>query len=246
MAEKFSIFALHGFTGTPSDFDFLKSFFNENATWEIPEIPPFSLEKICENFRDRWENLSGTRILLGYSMGGRIALHLAQKLTWRKNEKLILISASPGISDFSARERRKNSDEILAQKIENSKSASDFYENFWSKIPLISSQKRLPESFCARLHFERSRADLKNWAKILRLLGTGTLPSLWENLENFDVPETIFVVGEEDEKFSEIAEQMASKICRSRVLKISKSGHSPQLENALELAQRAFPREILK
>lgn len=225
------ILALHGFTGSGEDFEYLKNHYSENVYWDTPDLPPLPLSGLCAFLRERWEKLAGKpRVLLGYSMGGRIALHLAREISWAEGDEFVLISASPGIADVRERKARREADEALATQIEALASAKDFYEK-WRKRPLIATQERQPSPWRERLLARRATADFRIWAAHLRLLGTGALPSLWENLHEIASPKTTLVVGEEDEKFSSIAEKMSEKIPRSRIARVPASGHSPHLEN---------------
>src|SRR3954471_23338581 len=52
--------------------------------------------------------------LVGYSMGGRIALHAAFQI---KPQRLVLLGASPGIADNEEREARRRADAELAARI---------------------------------------------------------------------------------------------------------------------------------
>src|SRR3954468_16390548 len=54
-------------------------------------------------------------VLVGYSMGGRIALHAAVQLNL---QPLVLVGASPGLQDPNERAQRREADERLAQRIE--------------------------------------------------------------------------------------------------------------------------------
>ena len=225
-----AILALHGFTGAGEDFEFLKNFFPENFIWDTPDLPVLSLSPLCEFLREKWEKLAGVpRVLLGYSMGGRIALHLAREISWQEEDSLVLISASPGISDGRERAQRQNTDAALAKKIEASASAEEFYKE-WQEHPLIATQRRLPTPWRERLLARRASASREEWVEHLRVLGTGMLPSMWEKLGEISAPKITLVVGEEDKKFCAIAEKMADRMPRSRVLVVPASGHSPHLE----------------
>ncbi len=240
MAEKFSILALHGFTGSGTDFDLARSLFPADVAWDTPDIPALPLDNLCEFLRGRWEKLSGSRTLLGYSMGGRIALHLVARLLWRAGDKLVLVSASPGLADPQQRAARRNNDELLAREIDCCRSAAEFYER-WRQTPLIATQDRMPPPWRERLLASRCRGDLHTWASHLRLLGTGMLPSLWGKLGGIVAAETLIVVGEKDAKFSRIAAQMVAEIPHCRRIVVAESGHAPHLENAAEFARLLSP-----
>lgn len=234
------IFALHGFTGTGADFDCARNFFSEKIRTDAPELPPFALPEMLAFLRERVEKFrAGTcapLTLLGYSMGGRIALHLALAFPWQKNDRLVLVSASPGIADARERELRREADEALAQKIDAAESAEKFYAE-WRKNPLIATQARQPSPWKERLIANRAAADKSVWAEHLRKLGTGTLPPLHARLGEIAAPETLLVVGEEDKKFCRITEEMCAAIPRSRVIVVPASGHSPHLENPAAFAE---------
>ena len=240
------IFALHGFTGTGADFECVRRFFpEESVRWDAPDIPPLALAETLAFLRERVEKLrAGTDApltLLGYSMGGRVALHLARAFPWREGDRLVLVSASPGIADARERDRRREADEALARKIDEAESAEAFYSE-WRKIPLIATQERQPSPWRERLLARRAAAEKSVWAAHLRGLGTGTLPPLWEKLGEIPAPETLLVVGEEDEKFRRLAERMRAAIPRSRVEIIPECGHSPHLENPAAFARALFTR----
>lgn len=234
------ILALHGFTGAGADFDFLKSKSPAHFLWEAPNLPAVPLDSLCEKLRERWARLSAfPRTLLGYSMGGRIALHLAKRIPWNEADELVLVSASPGIAEERERAARRDADEALAREMEQFASAEKFYEK-WQRVPLISTQRRLPSPWREQLLARRAAADWRVWASHLRLWGTGTLPSLWDGISALAVPNIRVIVGEEDLKFRAIAEKMCEKIPRSRMIVIPSSGHSPHFENAESFVKAAF------
>lgn len=233
-----SVLALHGFTGCGDDFARLRKNFPQ-ALWDTPDLhandTPKSFSALLENLETRFEKMNPAlpRILLGYSMGGRIALHLAfvlsQKNHFRPQDRLVLISASPGLKTETERVARREHDAELAKKILASPSSENFYAT-WQNIPLIAPQKNMPEPWRSRLLESRKRADKTRWAQALEHWGTGTLPPLWENLRNLST-DTILICGKNDEKFSRIAAEMHVLLPRSRVLQIPGAGHAPHLEN---------------
>jgi len=251
-SRKTAVLALHGFTGSGDDFEFAQKIFfekfrgsalPENA-FDAPNLPPENFAGTLEFLRERWEKLSRAnlpRTLLGYSMGGRIALHLAlTKNFWREGDRLVLVSASPGIENPREREARKLTDNALADEIDRAESANFFYKR-WRKNPLIATQSREPSPWRERLLERRAHADKGAWKQHLRELGTGALPSLWGKISALNVPAgTLLVVGEEDAKFRKIAEKMHASIPHSAVAVVPASGHSPHLENAEAFVEIVF------
>src|SRR5258708_3665465 len=97
------IYALHGVLGLASDWDFLKSRMHEHD-FEAEDLwKSFSgtdlktwAEQKSQALIHQTSQGSGPRILLGYSLGGRLAMHLllAQPKLW---DAAIFISANPGL-----------------------------------------------------------------------------------------------------------------------------------------------------
>lgn len=236
-----AVLALHGFTGCGGDFDALRLRFPD-AFFDAPDLHsadvPADFRGLVAALVARFALLpapaGAPRVLLGYSMGGRVALHVALEISrrkrWRAGDRLVLISASPGIADAAERAARRERDAALAAKILAAPSAAAFYET-WRRTPLIATQDRMPEPRRSRLLRARAAADKTLWARALAELGTGALPPLWENLGEIDV-ETVLVCGAEDAKFSAVADAMRARLPRSRVVRVPACGHAPHLEAA--------------
>lgn len=242
MQKRCALLALHGFTGCGSDFEILKDACPKTFFWDAPDLHragvPAEIDQLCAFLKARWDAL-GTdtpRILLGYSMGGRIALHLAQKIAWQPSDKLVLISASPGIADTQERETRRRHDFALAGTIEATASAKDFYAT-WEKTPLIATQTHMPAAWRKRILQARASADKQAWANALRTLGTGTLAPLWGELQTI-LAETILISGENDAKFSQIAGTMAEKFPHAHHYIVPACGHAPHFEKASAVAEQ--------
>jgi 2-succinyl-6-hydroxy-2,4-cyclohexadiene-1-carboxylate synthase len=173
-------------------------------------------------------------VLVGYSMGGRIALHVALALKERV-QRLVLVGASPGIADASEREARRASDERLADEIEGL--TIEEFAARWARTPVLAGQ---PASVRARVEEDRLRNTPAGLARALRGLGTGALPPLWNRLGELTMPVTL-VVGERDEKFSAIALRMAGAIATSEVVVVAGAGHAVHLEAPAAVAEVIEP-----
>jgi 2-succinyl-6-hydroxy-2,4-cyclohexadiene-1-carboxylate synthase len=167
---------------------------------------------------------SGEAILLGYSMGGRIALYCAFAGYFRA---LILESASPGIEDEQERERRRLSDMALAESIEREGVAA-FVER-WERLPLFASQYNLPASKRAALREQRLNNRAEGLANSLRGVGTGVQPALHSRLPTLDTP-VLLIAGDLDKKFCEIARQMAQLLPHAQLRIVAGAGHTVHLE----------------
>ena len=170
----------------------------------------------------------GRAILLGYSMGGRIALYAAFSGFFRA---LILESASPGLEDPVERERRRISDETLAASIER-EGVQAFIER-WEKLPLFASQKTLPLECRETLRRQRLQNRATGLAQSLRGVGLGVQPSLYARLPTLQIP-VLLIAGELDTKFTAIARHMAQALPQAQVRIISGAGHTVHLEQPEE------------
>jgi 2-succinyl-6-hydroxy-2,4-cyclohexadiene-1-carboxylate synthase len=165
----------------------------------------------------------GPCVLVGYSMGGRIALYTALALPGLV-ARLVLVGASPGIADAAEREARRRTDLALADRIEAI--GIEAFAREWGAQELFAGQDA---RVAAAAHADRMRNTPHGLAAALRGLGTGEMPPLWDRLGELAIPVTL-VVGARDAKFRGIAGRMAPAIPDCRVEVVDGAGHAAQLE----------------
>jgi len=170
--------------------------------------------------------------LLGYSMGGRVALSYAVRFP-KRIKRLILESSSPGLQTEEEQALRRQSDERLADEIEE-KGIHWFVEK-WENIPLFASQKRLPEEVQQAVREERLSQTETGLANSLRGMGTGAQASLWRKLIRLNMP-VLLITGELDQKFIHIAEQMMLQLPNAQHITVQNVGHSIHVENPEQFA----------
>ena len=134
----------------------------------------------------------GKGAYIGYSMGGRVALHLALA---RPDlvERLVLVSTSAGIEDDDDRAARREADEGLAAAVE-AEGVDAFLEE-WLAQPLFADLP--PEAAGLDVRRENTAAGL---AAALRLLGQGAMEPLWRRLHELRMP-VLVVAGERDDAY---------------------------------------------
>ena len=224
-----ALLLLHGFTHTGASWEPVVAALGERYRALTPDIrghgvasdaEPVTLDAVLDDL----VRVAPPRYVLGgYSMGGRVALHLALSRPGTV-ERLVLIGASPGIADEREREQRRRQDERLAAEIE--RMAIEEFAQRWAQTPVLAGLSAEP---AARAHADRRRSTPSGLARALRGLGTGALPSLWDRLGKLTVPVTL-VVGERDQKFRQIAQLMAPAIAKSEVMVVPGAGHAVHLE----------------
>jgi 2-succinyl-6-hydroxy-2,4-cyclohexadiene-1-carboxylate synthase len=171
--------------------------------------------------------------LVGYSMGGRLALYLALHFP-QMIHSLILESASPGIEGSEERENRRRADAELACRI-LSIPAESFIDE-WYNQPLFESMKRRHERL-KQLKMNRRCLFAGGLAGSLRQMGTGSQPPLWNKLDTLTTP-TLLLVGERDNTFRTVAEQMKIRNKRLAVQILSGCGHNCHWEETRVFAER--------
>lgn len=168
--------------------------------------------------------LAPTRFgLVGYSMGGRIALHVALALPERVSA-LMLIGASPGLADPAERAQRRRDDDALADELQAM--TIEAFARRWAQTPVLAG---VAPEVAGRAHADRLRSTPAGLARALRGLGTGVLGPVWERLGELSVPVTL-VVGERDAKFTAVAQRMADRLRHGQLVVVPGAGHAVHLE----------------
>jgi 2-succinyl-6-hydroxy-2,4-cyclohexadiene-1-carboxylate synthase len=165
---------------------------------------------------------------VGYSQGGRLCLQLALDHA-DVVQRLVLVSASPGIADDAARATRRTADDQLAREIE--RDGVDVFLDRWLAQPLFAS---LPADR-ARLVERRQANTVDGLTTQLRVLGQGSQPSNWHRLGELAIP-VLLIVGALDTKYVAIAREMAAAIRDVRVEVIPDAGHACHLEQPEQVA----------
>ncbi|WP_060788441.1 2-succinyl-6-hydroxy-2,4-cyclohexadiene-1-carboxylate synthase [Geobacillus zalihae] len=229
---------LHGFTGSADTWRPLAPFWPDFRVMAVDLLGHGRTEAPKDARRYRIEHAAADLAalldewgveqvnVLGYSMGGRLALAFA---VWHPHRvrRLVLESSSPGLKTEEERRARREADEALARKIET-EGVRAFVDD-WEKIPLFATQQALPDSVRAAIRRERLRHTATGLANSLRGMGTGVQPSFWERLGELAMP-VLLVCGENDEKFCRIAAQMHERLPNSELVCVPDAGHAIHVE----------------
>jgi 2-succinyl-6-hydroxy-2,4-cyclohexadiene-1-carboxylate synthase len=165
----------------------------------------------------------GPAALIGYSMGGRVALCAA--LTGRLDlQALVLESTSPGIADEAGRAARRRTDAERARRIR------DDLEGFltdWYRQPLFVSLARhdLVDEMVAR----RAQNDPDELARAVEGLSPGRQPSVWERLPDLQIP-TLALTGGLDPKYPDLIRQIGAQAPCVETTIVEGAGHNVHAE----------------
>ena len=192
-----------------------------------PGAAAYQMDRCLARLRDVLDQLDvKTCDVIGYSMGGRVALSLGLAFPERVRS-MVLIGASPGLAKASEREARRVADEAWAAGLLTK--GLEWFVSEWMALPLFSTQARLSEASLAEAKRQRLSCRAEGLAGSLRGLGTGSMPPLHEGLSELTQP-VLLVAGGEDEKFSEIAKEMQQSLRQADRLEVPSSGHAVHLE----------------
>ena len=192
-------------------------------------IEHFSMQATVSHLWDFLDALGVERAsLIGYSMGGRVALSAAVACP-KRVAKVVCIGASPGIVDPIERNKRKLADEALADSI-LADGVGQFVDS-WLAQPLFATlaERLSPADFQATRE-QRLANSPEGLALSLRGIGTGVMEPLHEPLADADFP-CLWIAGAEDAKFVVIAEEMSKVMPKGSHALIPDAGHSAHLEN---------------
>jgi 2-succinyl-6-hydroxy-2,4-cyclohexadiene-1-carboxylate synthase len=181
---------------------------------------PATAEMVAESVR----SVLGTEdscALLGYSLGARVALHVALSGTLPLAQ-LVLIGGTGGLEDPEARQRRRAADEVTADALDTSGDVAGFLQR-WLSGPMFG---HLADD--AVDIEERRRNSASGLASSLRLAGTGTQVPLWGELWRLEVP-LLAMAGLNDNRFTAHALRLAEGVPSGVASLVAGAGHAAHL-----------------
>lgn len=237
---------LHGFTGGPGSWDAVRRLLGpDEALFRRVLAPPLlghdgtPGSDTVRTFDDEVDRLAGSirasgvdrPHLVGYSMGGRVALGLLVRHPDRFRGAT-LIGASPGLADAAEREARRQRDEAWARLLETE--GLDTFVAAWEALPLFGSQERAPAGALTHQRRVRRAHDPRGLARSLRVIGLAAMPDLRPALERVDLPVRV-VAGADDDKFSALGREMVERLPYGELRLIPDTGHNVVLERPAEI-----------
>lgn len=251
-ANKPTILFLHGFMGNCEEFEDVMSILSDTnhfsfLTVDLPghgktqalEHNYYTMEFTAQSIVNLLDELKISKcFLVGYSMGGRLALYLTLNFPERFL-KVILESASPGLSTETQRLERVKSDNQIARKLNRINTSEDFtaFLSAWYTQSIFGNIKN--HTNYEKLIATRLKNNNLELAKSLCWMGTGSQSSLWEKIKTNTKP-VLLLVGEYDKKFIDINTKIAyaCKYCDLNI--ISGAGHNIHFEQPQIFAEKVL------
>lgn len=169
----------------------------------------------------------GRGVYIGYSMGGRIALHGALARP-EQVLALVLIGATAGIDDAGQRAERRDADGELADQLETG--GVDRFLDRWLANPLFAG---LSERVACRPQRATNRAE--GLAASLRRCGSGNQQPLWARLDRLTMP-ALVLAGSRDDKFMQLGRRLVERLPDAS-LRTLPATHAVQLEQPTATAE---------
>lgn len=219
------IHCLHGNLGSSRDWEVFDGKFDLEIVapdlWSLIESGSASLPEAGAKIAEAAEK---DDVLLGYSMGGRLALHalLAAPRKWRA---AIIISAHPGL--IEGHEARLVSDARWAGL------ARDDWEDFlkkWNGLDILATKS----STMPGLH-QTGRDRQIEVARAFHDWSLGTQKDLRPQFPMLDLP-ILWITGEFDEKFTRLAKEAVALLPNARHLIVPTAGHRVPWEQTIPFA----------
>ena len=226
------VILLHGFAGTARHWDRviaeLPSGRYATATPSLTDAAPLTPDGVT----DLVARAATTEpaVLVGYSMGGRLALHSALAIPDRI-ARLVLISTSPGIENRAEREARRAADDALAEEVEGN--SIEWFVARWRALPLFASD---PDWVAEEIAADERRRTPAELAAMLRGLGPGATTPTWDRLASLAMPVDI-LAGELDAGYVLSGQRMAAGIGGATFRAVPGVGHRVALQAAGEVAR---------
>ena len=232
------IIFLHGFMERGQDWMPIAHRLERDAYLILPDLPghgqntqrnivrPLSFDKLGKELAYLLDHLGLMTVdLVGYSMGGRLALYFAIHYPNRVRT-LVLESASAGIILAKDRKDRQIVDSAHAEQI--LEEGMQRFVDSWYKMPLFHSLAMQKERF-ENIKQARMNNDPGWMVKVVCDLSPGYQPHVWDQLRLLEMP-VLLITGEMDNKYTSIMQEMGMSIKKSKEIIVSGSGHNCHVE----------------
>jgi 2-succinyl-6-hydroxy-2,4-cyclohexadiene-1-carboxylate synthase len=227
---------------------FIPGFMQRGDAWRpvaelLPErYPSVMLEHVESSFERRLAEIAAAgenRVLVGYSLGGRLALRAALRDPERYLG-VVTIGATAGIDEPSLRSARAEADDRLAAWMEAA--PIEDIVGVWERQPLFADQS---EALVEAQRPGRLTQRPEALAMLLRTAGQGVLEPVWHELVRFELP-LLAIAGARDEGYVSAARRIADTAPTGRAAIVEEAGHAVQLQRPDEVARllEAFLAEL--
>ncbi len=218
---------------------FIPGFMQRGDAWRpvaelLPErYPSTTLDHAEHSFESRLaeiEQAGAGGVLVGYSLGGRLALRAALRAPG-SFAAVVTVGATAGIDEAPLRVARAEADEKLASWIEAA--SMEDVVSLWERQPLFADQS---DALVEAQRPGRLSHEQRSLALLLRTAGQGTLEPVWHELSQLELP-VLAIAGARDDGYTRAAKRIASTAPNGRAAIVEDAGHAPHLQRPDEVAR---------
>lgn len=230
---------IHGTFGSPHDWNDVVEQLQRRTNYTTEQItlpghhgrPLDAQRPAFEQLVDAVEDaISEPCILVGYSLGGRAALHyLLRSRASAQIQAVVLEGAHPGITDMQERAQRAALDRTRAERI-----LRDGLEDFlwdWYQAPLFALEGAGDAILQRLIHTRIQEQNQEDLARIIAESSPGVVPALWQHLPELALP-LCYVHGAKDQKYAEVGRRIQQITPHTRVASITGAGHNAHHHNS--------------
>jgi 2-succinyl-6-hydroxy-2,4-cyclohexadiene-1-carboxylate synthase len=234
---------LHGFTQDLHSWDELISLLPRRWRWIRVDLrghggsrllpgAQVTMDSCHADLTSLWRRLGVREThLVGYSLGGRLALHVASRDTLPLLS-LTTIGAHAGM-DEADRPARRAADEALARRLESE--PIEWFVDYWAGLPMFAGQRRRGDEFVGWVRRQRLQNDPTGLAACLRGMGGGAMEPVWSRLPQVSC-RGLFIAGALDSRYVDYARQLAAAVPHGREAIVDDAGHAVHLEQPAAVA----------
>ncbi len=218
---------------------FIPGFMQRGDAWRpvaelLPErYPSTMLDHSEHSFESRLAEIAEAGaggVLVGYSLGGRLALRAALRSP-SSFSAVVTVGATAGIEEGPLRVARAEADEKLASWIETA--SMEDVVSLWERQPMFADQS---DALVEAQRSGRLSHDQRSLALLLRTAGQGALEPVWHDLRSLELP-LLAIAGARDDGYTRAAKRIASTAPNGRLAIVEEAGHAPQLQQPDEVAR---------
>ena len=218
---------------------FIPGFMQRGDAWRpvaelLPErYPSTMLDHSEHSFESRLTEIAEAGaggVLVGYSLGGRLALRAALRSPGSFSA-VVTVGATAGIEEGPLRVARAEADEKLASWIETA--SMEDVVSLWERQPMFADQS---DALVEAQRSGRLSHDQRSLALLLRTAGQGALEPVWHDLRSLELP-LLAIAGARDDGYTRAAKRIASTAPNGRLAIVEEAGHAPQLQQPDEVAR---------
>ena len=232
------LFCIHGNFQTPSVWKpFRGKLKTRNSNLDVIPVnldnySSVGFDRWVEDFCDAVEIQSGQKksLILGYSLGGRLALHacLSRPDLWRG---AIIVGADPGSESEEEKRLQLDRDRKWAERLKR-EPLEKLAEEWDAQAVFCGLENAAPRNF--------DELDAAKLGQQFEVFSKGLQENLAPKLAELQRPPILFLSGEKDQKYQGIGEKLSKSSSVVKAQVVPDSGHRVPWENPESFSRILF------